>query len=161
MCVCVCVCVCVRVCVHVCVHTLYMCMCVCTWICTVTCSWCTYACKVVQHKLCFIQSSDWNKPEKKLKDFLKGWMSRIKSDAETQACVQDLFQEQVISERVCTDIRNAKTRREANGLLYQHLRNQATVETMFKLYEVWDICHGDDKQNRLVVEMREDMQQCM
>ena len=88
-------------------------------------------------------------------------MSRIKSDAETQACVQDLFQEQVISERVCTDIRNAKTRREANGLLYQHLRNQATIETMFKLYEVWDICHGDDKQNRLVVEMREDMQQCM
>ena len=90
-------------------------------------------------------------------------MRTIKNDAVTKLCVQDLRDEGIIPESVETDIKRAKTGRDANGHLYQHLRNQATVETMYKLYDVWAhfSAEGNDKQKQLASNMEADMEKCV
>ena len=91
---------------------------------------------------------------KSTKPFLQKFCPRFENDAGAKEVASELRRRKVIPEQVETKIERALDRKTANGLLYDHLYAQSTLQTLEIVCDVFIGKKGYPRMNELGVQMK-------
>ena len=90
---------------------------------------------------------------------LKKHRKRFIRDMDSKVIAMTLEQESVIPERIATDIANARSKKKANGILYDHLYSQASEDDLKRLFKLCSEEEGYSKMNAFGKDMLEELEQ--
>ena len=80
-------------------------------------------------------------------------------DMDAKVIAMTLKRESVIPEGIATDIERARSTKEANGVLYDHLYSQASEDGLKRLFQLCSEEEGYSKMNAFGKDMLEELEQ--
>ena len=90
---------------------------------------------------------------------LRKHRERFIRDMDAKEIAVTLKQERVIPEGIATDIANARSKKKANEVLYDHLYSQASEDDLKRLFKLCSEEEGYSKMNAFGKDMLEELEQ--
>ena len=92
-------------------------------------------------------------------EFLEKHQDRFISDMDAKKMAEALQRKGVIPEEIATEITNALSMENANGVLYNHLHSQASVDDLKHLFQLCSEEKGYSRMNTFGKHMLEELEQ--